>query len=60
MRQREYLEGAEAQKNFEEGMKALFNVPKDAVVKAEKKKKGKGKTSSRAQNVLKPEHFDKD
>jgi len=31
----EYIEGPKAQGNFERGMKALFNVPKDEVVKAE-------------------------
>jgi ribosomal protein S27AE len=30
-----YTEGPKAQENFEEGMKALFKVPKDEVVKAE-------------------------
>jgi hypothetical protein len=34
-----YVEGAEAMENFEKGMKALFKVPKDAVVKAKKKQK---------------------
>jgi hypothetical protein len=33
-----YTEGVDATRNFEEGMKALFKVPKDAVVKAEKRK----------------------
>ena len=37
MKEPEYKEGPEATKNFEEGMKALFNVPEDEVVKAEKK-----------------------
>lgn len=59
MKQREYREGPEATKNFEEGMKAIFNVPKDAVVKAEKKK-GKRKASSREQSVRKPRLSDKD
>jgi hypothetical protein len=54
-----YVEGRKATKNFENGMKALFNVPKDAVVKAEKKK-GKRKTSSRAQSVRKQRLSDKD
>lgn len=35
----EYIEGVKAQENFEHGMKALFKVPKDAVVKAEKRQK---------------------
>jgi hypothetical protein len=57
MKQREYVEGAKATENFEEGMKALFNVPKDAVVKAEKKRK---KKSSRASALRKPRLSDKD
>jgi hypothetical protein len=55
----EYREGQKALENFKEGMKALFKVPKDAVVKAEKKK-GKRKTSSRAQSVRKQRLSDKD
>jgi hypothetical protein len=39
MKQLEYIEGKEATENFEEGMKALFKVPKDSVVKAQKKRK---------------------
>jgi hypothetical protein len=58
MKQPEYTEGSKAQENFEEGMKALFNVPKDVVVKAEKKRKKK--RSSRAQSVRKPRLSDKD
>jgi hypothetical protein len=54
----EYIEGKEAAENFEEGMKALFNVPKDAVVQAEKK--AKKKRASRAQSVRKPKPSDKD
>jgi hypothetical protein len=57
MKQPEYEEGPQALENFEEGMKALFNVPKDEVVKAEKKKR---KTSSRAQSVRKQRRSDKD
>ena len=41
MRKCEYVEGDEARGNFEEGMKALFKVPKTQVVKAEKRKKQK-------------------
>jgi hypothetical protein len=59
MKTPEYREGPEATENFEEGMKALFSVPKDEVVKAEKKK-GKGKTSSRVQSVRKQRLSDKD
>ena len=57
----EYTEGPKAQENFEEGMEALFNVPKDAVVRAEKKAKGKKRqASSRGQSIRKPRRFDKD
>lgn len=48
MKQPEYLEGPQARENFEQGMKALFKVPKDAVVKAEKKK-AKASRASRLQ-----------
>ena len=34
----EYIEGPEALENLKEGMKALFKVSKDSVVRAEKKK----------------------
>ena len=37
MKQAEYVQGPKAQENFEEGMKALFKVPKERVVKAVKK-----------------------
>jgi len=37
----EYIEGKQAKQNFEEGMKALFKVPKAQVVKAEKRKQQK-------------------
>ena len=61
MKQTEYREGPEALENFKEGMKALFMVPKDAVVQAEKKLKGKKKrASSRGESVLKPHRSDKD
>jgi len=61
MKQPEYTEGPKAQENFEEGMKALFSVPKDQVVRAEQKKqKGKRKASSRGESVLKPRRSDKD
>jgi len=52
----EYIEGPEALENFKEGMKALFKVPKDAVVKAEKKKQ----KASRASRLRKPKISDKD
>jgi hypothetical protein len=32
----EHIEGRQATENFEEGMKALFKVPKDSVARAEK------------------------
>jgi len=53
----EYVEGKQATENFEEGMKALFKVPKDEVVKAEKKKQ---KKTSRASRLRKPKLSDKD
>jgi hypothetical protein len=58
VKQPEYIEGRQAIKNFEEGMKTLFKVPKDEVVQAEKK--AKKKRASRAQSVPKPKPFDKD
>jgi hypothetical protein len=58
MKQREYTEGPQALQNFKEGMKALFKVPKDSVVRAEKKKR-RGKASSRAQSVRKQRLSDK-
>jgi hypothetical protein len=33
MKQPEYRNGAEARKNFEDGMRKLFRVPKSAVTK---------------------------
>lgn len=39
MRNADYEEGARALGNFEEGMKAIFKVPKEKVVKAQKKRK---------------------
>jgi hypothetical protein len=59
MKQPEYTEGPEALENFKEGMKALFKVPKESVVKAEKQKRRR-KASSRAQSVRKSRTFDKD
>jgi hypothetical protein len=59
MKTPEYREGPEALENFKEGMKALFKVPKDSVVKAEKRKR-RGKASSRVQSVRKPRPSDKD
>lgn len=54
----EYVEGKSATENFEEGMKALFKVPKGEVVKAEQK--AKRKRASRVQSVRKPKPSDKD
>jgi hypothetical protein len=56
MRNIEYIEGQQATRNFEEGMKALFKVPKDEAVKAEKKKQ----KASRALRQRKPKPSDKD
>jgi hypothetical protein len=47
-----YIEGPQATRNFEEGMKTLFKVSKDSVVKAEKRQ-AKKRASSRAQKQLK-------
>ncbi|HXM65682.1 MAG TPA: hypothetical protein VN911_03045 [Candidatus Acidoferrum sp.] len=49
----EYKEGPEAKENFERGMKALFQVPKSAVLPREKVKK-QGTT------LRKPKRPDKD
>lgn len=54
-RDHEYREGEQARRNFEEGMKALFKVPKAEVVKAEKKAKKK-----RASRAEKKQKLDKD
>jgi hypothetical protein len=45
----EYHEGKKAQEDFEKGMKALFQVPKDAAPTKKKpaKKRAKKKTSER-------------
>jgi hypothetical protein len=58
MREPEYTEGKKAQENFEEGMKSLFNVSKDEVVKAEKKRKKQ--RASRPSVLRKPRPSDKD
>jgi len=54
----EYIEGNRAKENFEEGMKALFKVPKDEVVKVEKRKKRA--RASRNATQRKPRLSDKD
>ena len=56
MKELEYIEGRQAAENFEEGMKALFKVPKGEVVKAEKKKQ----KTARASRLRKPKLSDKD
>ena len=38
MKEPEYAEGPKALRNFEQGVKALFKVPKGAIVQAKKKK----------------------
>jgi hypothetical protein len=52
----EYVDGPQATRNFEEGMKALFKVPKGEVVKAEKKKR----KPSRALKLRNPKPSDRD
>jgi hypothetical protein len=54
MKQPQYVEGQQAIKNFEEGMKALFKVPKERVVKAAKKQ------ASRRARKKRPKPSDKD
>jgi hypothetical protein len=58
MMKSEFREGPEALENFEEGMKAIFSVPKDAVVRAEKKLKKKRASHSSALRKLKPSDKD--
>jgi hypothetical protein len=55
MKQPEYIEGGKATENFEEGMKALFKVPKDRFAKIRPKKRTP-KTSS----VRRTKRSDKD
>jgi len=55
---KEYIEGKQAQENFEEGMKALFKIPKVEVVKAEQK--AKRKRAARVRSVRKQRPSDKD
>ena len=47
----EYREGTEAKKDFEEGMKALFQVPKDAVPQKKKPAKKRAKKSTTERGV---------
>jgi hypothetical protein len=51
----EYIEGRQATRNFEEGMKTIFKVPKEQVVKAEKTKRN----PSRRARARKPKRSDK-
>lgn len=53
MKKHEYIEGHQAVENFEEGMKALFKVPKGRVVKAAKKQ------ASRSSQKKKPKPSDR-
>ena len=57
MKEPEYNEGPKALETFEQGMKALFKVSKDSVVKAAKKAKGK---RDRLSSLRKPKRSDKD
>ncbi len=54
MKQTEYTEGPKALEHFEQGMTALFKVPKTAVLR-KKKKQSKQTATSR-----KPKNSDKD
>jgi len=54
MKQSVYIEGQQATENFEEGMKALFKVPKDSVAKPLKKRE------KLAPSERKPKNADKD
>lgn len=51
MREQKYIEGLQATENFEEGMKALFKVPKEKVAKA-------AKNASRPSQTKKPKRAD--
>lgn len=46
MKSPEYIEGAKATENFEQGMRSLFKVPKESVAKPLKKR---GKPASSGQ-----------
>jgi hypothetical protein len=54
MKPPEYTEGSEALENFKRGMKALFKVPKTAVIVQAKKAK------SKPVSLRKPKRADKD
>jgi hypothetical protein len=53
MKQSEYVEGKQAAENFEEGMKAIFKVPKEKVAKV-----GKKLNPSRPSRTKKPKRAD--
>ena len=53
MKQTEYIEGPEALENFKRGMKALFKVPKIAVL-------SKKKQARKPATLRKPKLSDKD
>jgi len=55
MKQPEYIEGERATGNFEEGMKAVFKVPKEKVAKV-----GKKLNSSRPERAEEPKRADGD
>jgi len=56
MRASEYIEGRKATENFEEGMKALFKVPKAKVANPKKK----NRTQPKAASVRKAKRSDRD
>ena len=51
MKRLEYIEGQQAVENFEEGMRALFKVPKERVAKV-------GKKLNRPSQTKKPKRAD--
>jgi hypothetical protein len=53
MKEPEYREGPKARENFEQGMKALFQVPKADIVQPKKRAK-------KAASVRKPKNADRD
>jgi len=55
MKTPEYAEGPEAQENFERGMKAVFKVPKAAVISRKKRT-----PQPKAASVRKTKRTDKD
>ncbi len=52
----EYHEGKQAQEDFEEGMKTLFQVPKDAVTTKKKPAKKRVKKASKDATESGPSH----